>query len=61
MSQWILMLALSSSFQTLGPFNDRGTCLDLKAQMLQHFPKTKVECLSITVPQAAQPAPAPKP
>lgn len=52
MTQWILVLQLATSFQTMGPFSDKTTCIDLQAQVLQHFKKVQTACVSVSVPAA---------
>lgn len=56
MTQWLLMIQLATSFQTLGPVNEKTTCLDIQAQMLLHFKALKTACVSVTIPAPAAPA-----
>lgn len=61
MTQWLLMIQLAASFQTIGPVNDQAVCLSLQSQMAVHFKQIKTACVSVStsVPQQ-QPPQAPK-
>jgi len=52
MTQWILVLYLGTSFQTMGAWPDKSTCVDLQAQISQHFKKVQTACVSISTPVA---------
>lgn len=58
-TQWLLVLLTSTSFQTMGAFPEKSTCIDLQAQMALHFKKVQTACVSVT--QAAPAVQAPKP
>lgn len=54
MTQWLLVLYLGTSFQTMGAWPEKNTCLDLQAQILHSFKKVQTACVSITVQAPVQ-------
>lgn len=65
MTIWYLAYLAGASLALLGPYPDRGGCLDLRDQLHRGFPKVVTECISVpqypSQPPQAQLAPAAKP
>lgn len=61
-TQWILfvLLAGGTNFQTIGPFADKGMCIETRETILKTFRKSNGECIPFNQQaQAQQQAPAP--
>ena len=50
MEQWILVLQLATSFQTMGPWPDKASCQFLQHQVEQQGFKVKTGCLVLPQP-----------
>lgn len=54
MEQWILVLQLATSFQTMGPWPDKASCQFLQHQVEQQGFKVKTGCLVLPQPPHPQ-------
>lgn len=64
-TQWILFVLLSggSTFQTVGPFADKGLCIETRETISKTFKKSTAECIRFdqTAPGQQNQAPVPLP
>lgn len=61
MTQFILFVVLAggSTFQTIGPFTDKGLCIETRDVITKTFRKSSAECIRFDQPMVQNVAPVP--